>query len=452
MSAPPNRIALETALARATTGPVTVLVCALTSLALIFDGFDIQAIGLTAPRLMTEWGIGRPDLVWVLASGLVGMGIGAVVVGDLGDRYGRRRALMASMVMIALMSLCTVHAQGPHELVVWRFLTGLGMGGALPNATALMVEFAPARARYLAVAVTVVGVPVGGMVGSAVTKSFLPVYGWQAVFLVGSILPAVLALTMWAFLPESPRFLATRAGRHAELSALMNRVLGTAAYHGSEQWYLRDEQAARTGVRDLFAPDYRYNTTLIWLIFSANVLATYTFFNWTPTLLTGVGLSMGAAVQGLNVYNIGGVIGAIAGAVAINRFGSRPVLVLLALFACIATFALGWIPIGPTVGLGPLYGLLGLAGACISGQQVQMYTVAANAYPTVMRATGVGSGLGCARLGGVCSSFAGSLVTGPDGGLRPFFIGVSAVLLLTLIGVSIIRCHLVPHSIRKATG
>lgn len=452
MTAGPARIALEPALESTQAGWTTVLVCVLTSLALIFDGFDIQAIGLTAPRVISEWGITRADLAGVLAAGLVGMGIGALAVGDFGDRHGRRRALIGCMVVISLMCLGTAHATNVRELAFWRFLTGLGMGGALPNATALMVEFAPARVRTLSVAITVVGVPVGGMIGSVVTSVLLPGHGWQIVFLVGALLPALLAALMLAALPESPRYLATRQDRWPELARLMNRMVREPRYTGGQSWYLRDEREARPGVGDLFAPAYRYNTSLIWLIFTANVLATYSFFNWTPTLLTAAGLSMASAIQGLNVYNIGGVLGSVAGALAINRYGSRPVLIGLALFAVVSTSALAWLPIAAGAPAWPLYALLGLAGACISGQQVQMYTVAANAYPTPMRATGVGSGLGCARLGGVCSSFAGSLLVQAGGGLTAFFTGVSLVLVLTLVGVSLLRCHLPTPTVRSDLG
>ncbi len=439
-----NAVALEPVLESASAGRLTLLVCVLTSLALVFDGFDIQAIAFAAPRIIVEWGITRADLASVLAAGLVGMGVGALALGDFGDRFGRRRALIACMVLIAVTSVLTAHAHGIAELAWWRFLTGIGLGGALPNATALMVEFAPTRVRNLTVALTVVGVPIGGMIGSIVAEAVVPTHGWTAIFMVGAALPALLAVTMAFVLPESPRYLAGHPARVGELTILMNRVAGADRYDGSEAWFLREAHTGRPGVAALFATEYLSNTLMIWIIFFANVLATYSFFNWTPTLLTGAGLPLATALHGSLLFNLGGVVGAVVGALAMNRLGSRPVMITLAIGAVLSCFGIGLVPLGPTATLWPLFSLIAIAGACVCGQQVQMYNVAANAYPTAIRATGVGSGLAAARLGGVVSSFAGSILVRLGGGVGPFFTGIATVLLLTVVGVVLIRCHLQP--------
>ena len=319
-------VALEPVLESASAGRLTLLVCVLTSLALVFDGFDIQAIAFAAPRIIAEWGITRADLASVLAAGLVGMGVGALTLGDFGDRFGRRRALIACMVLIAVTSVMTSRAHGLAELGWWRLLTGIGLGGALPNATALMVEFAPTRVRNLTVALTVVGVPIGGMIGSAVAEVIVPAHGWAAIFVVGAALPAILAVIMAILLPESPRYLAVQPGRRGELAGLMNRVAGATRYDGSESWFLREAQADRPGIAALFSAEFLPNTLMIWMIFFANVFATYSFFNWTPTLLTGAGLTLGTALHGSLLFNLGGVVGSVAGALAMNRLGSRPVM------------------------------------------------------------------------------------------------------------------------------
>jgi AAHS family 4-hydroxybenzoate transporter-like MFS transporter len=179
-----------------------------TLLALVFDGFDIQAIGFIAPALLAEWDISRAKLGPVLAAGLVGMALGAIALGPLGDRIGRKRSLLAAMGLIAAGSLASAFVQDPLQLTICRFFTGLGLGGCLPNATALIMEFAPLTLRNLMVSVTIVGVPVGGVLGAAVAARLLPEFGWRAIVMVGAILPALLALVMWIVMPESPRFLA----------------------------------------------------------------------------------------------------------------------------------------------------------------------------------------------------------------------------------------------------
>ena len=426
-------------------GSHALMVCALTTLALVFDGFDIQAIAFAAPKLMTEWGIDRATLAPILAAGLLGMFVGALVLGVAGDRYGRRRALIASMALMAASSLMAATADAPGQLATYRFLTGLGLGGALPNATALMVEFAPLAVRSVVVAITVVGVPIGGMLGAAIAARLVPALGWPSIFVLGGLLPAVLLLAMAWLLPESPQYLARR-GRARELAATLNRVLGEPRYEGSEHFTSRDVGTAgeRAGPLALFGPEHRRETLLIWLIFFTNVFTVYCYFSWTPTVLTGVGLPLATALRGLLLYNLGGVVGSLLGAWWMGRVGSRPVLLALAGGAALSTLALGLVEATPEDNL-ILMGCLLVAGACVNGVQVQMYTVAASAYPTQLRATGVGWALGTARLGGVLSAFAGSVVQALGSGLRPFFTGIAVVIVVTFIGIVLLRRHLPPR-------
>jgi AAHS family 4-hydroxybenzoate transporter-like MFS transporter len=292
--------------------------------------------------------------------------------------------------------------------------------------------------------VTVVGVPIGGMVGSIVAGWIVPAFGWRAIFVVGAILPALLAAVLYRWLPESPRYLATRPDRGAELARLVNRVGAGASYDGSEVWTLRGEDGVRPGVKTLFGRGFRYNTLLIWLIFCTNVLAVYSFFNWVPTLLAGAGLPLPLALRGSLMFNLGGVVGSVGGALLMSRLGSRRVITALALLAVVSTYGIGRVPLGAAPALVPLYVLILLAGAAISGLQVNMYTVTGNAYPTRVRATGVGAALASARLGGVLSAYTGTFLMGVGGGLAPFFTGLSLVLLVTLVGVLLLRCHLPP--------
>ncbi|MEI6458202.1 MAG: MFS transporter [Pseudomonadota bacterium] len=443
-----TKIDLEQVIESAPFGRVAWLVLVLTTLTLIFDGFDIQAIAFAAPSLFKEWGIHKADLSGVLAWGLGGMAFGALVVGEIGDRYGRRGATIIALAVIAVATFFAARATGLQALALWRCIAGIGLGGALPNAAALILEFANQRTRNLAVAVTVVGVPVGGMLGAAVAAQMVPVYGWRSIFVVGAVLPALLAVSALFWLPESPRFLAMQSGAGPRLARLMNRVVGAVRFTGSEAWLLADSGTIKHGVRELFRPEYFYNTVMIWLVFLTNVLTVYSFFNWTPALLAGAGLALGAALKGSLYFNLGGVIGAMGGAWCMNRWGSRLVLGVLGAVGVLSVFALGQAPIGPALSLWLLFGLIGVAGACISGLQVNMYTVCASAYPTHLRATGVGAGLANARFGGILSAYTGTFLMGLGGGLSTFFTGLSAVLVLTWVAALLMRCHL-PPSVRR---
>jgi AAHS family 4-hydroxybenzoate transporter-like MFS transporter len=435
---------LEDVIDHAPFGRLSWLVLLLTLLALVFDGFDIQAIAFAAPALIHDWSITKADLSGVLAWGLMGMALGALVVGELGDRFGRRRATVVSLFIIAIATFFAAHAEGLKDLAVWRFLTGIGLGGTLPNATALIVEFSNRRARNLAVAVTVVGVPLGGMLGAALAAQVIPVYGWRGIFLLGAALPAALAVWAVVGLPESPRFLALQPGAGERLAALMNRVVGEERYTGREHWQAPKATELRRGVLELFRPEFRYNTIVIWMVFMTNVLTVYSFFNWVPALLSGAGLSLPDAIRGSLWFNLGGVVAAVLGARFMATLGSRWILGLLAGVGVVTVAALGQLPLSATTSLVLLYTLMTVAGGCISGLQVNMYTVTAAAYPTHLRATGVGAGLASARLGGIFSAFTGPVLASMGGGPSTFFSGLALVLALTFIATLLLRCHLPP--------
>lgn len=212
---------VSTVLDEARLGPLQLVVLAFTFFTLVMDGFDIQAIAFAAPALTAAWGIERSSLGPVLAAALLGMAAGAAGIGLLGDRYGRKTALTFSCVLMAVGSLASAFATGPMELAVLRFVTGIGLGGALPNSTALMFEFAPKAWRQVATSAALVGVPLGGMLGAALARSMIPELGWQALFMVGGFIPALLAMVMWLALPESPRYLSARPTGFKELADLL---------------------------------------------------------------------------------------------------------------------------------------------------------------------------------------------------------------------------------------
>ena len=188
---------------------------ALTALAIIFDGADIQLAGVAVPAMMADWGAPRGAFAPVLAGGLVGMMIGGALGGVAGDRFGRRTALVGSLLTFGLLTLAIVFVDDLATLAVLRFVAGLGFGGTVPNAAALASEFVPARHRPVAVTLTIVCVPLGGTIAALalVASVILPGFGWRALFAAGGVMPLVVAAVRIAVLPESPQYLARHPAR-----------------------------------------------------------------------------------------------------------------------------------------------------------------------------------------------------------------------------------------------
>jgi AAHS family 4-hydroxybenzoate transporter-like MFS transporter len=289
--------------------PAVVLVCSILTLAL--DGLDIQVIGFVAPALAADFRVERQALAPVLAASLIGMAIGGFAVGPVGDRLGRRTALLVSILIFGSSTLAGNTVSSLIGLAFWRLLTGIGLGGALPNITALMVEFSPPRWRSQAVAAAIVGVPIGGMIGAAVAASLVPSFGWRSMFVLGGLLPLAWAALLYYVLPESPRYLATRPDKRRELASLLNRIEGANRYAGAEVFVLgssiRMKGAAR--LSDLFSRSMRRDTLAAWAVFATNIFAVYAFFSWTPVVLTGLGFDLPTAVRGSLVFNLAGILG-----------------------------------------------------------------------------------------------------------------------------------------------
>jgi AAHS family 4-hydroxybenzoate transporter-like MFS transporter len=427
--------------------PLIVLICSTVTLAL--DGFDIQVIGFVAPTLTAAFAVERGALAPVMAASLIGMILGTLGLGPIGDRAGRRKALLISTLLFGAGTLLGSTATSLPVLAFWRLLTGIGLGGALPNTTALMVEFSPPRWRSQAVAAAVVGVPIGGMIGAAIAAPLLPLVGWRAMFALGGALPLIWLVVIYFVVPESPRYLATRSDKTSELAATLNRIEGKARYTGGESFVLSSSASGKGAVRlgALFSQDLARDTLAAWLIFGTSTFAVYAFFNWTPVVLKALGLDLATAVRGALVFNLACVIGALALSWAITRFGSRRPLIISAALAAGSLLYLAWLAVPPanaerSIAVATLIVGIALAGLMIGSIQGGMYVVSAHIYPTECRASGVGWALGIGRLGGIISSFACALLLASSAHETGFFVGIAAALILTLLGLTMLRRHI----------
>jgi AAHS family 4-hydroxybenzoate transporter-like MFS transporter len=421
--------------------PYQKVVVALAALTIVFDGFDIQLLGFAVPALLTEWNLTRPQFAPVLALGLVGMTIGTAIGGMVGDRIGRRKSLIGAVTAFGAFTLAAALADGLWMLGALRFLAGLGLGAAMPNATALASEYVPVTHRPLAVTLTIVCIPIGGVVAGVVAAAVLPSLGWRALFAVGGFLPLAAAIVLWGALPESPRFLAERPACWPELTQLLRRF---GREISAETRYLqraRDASDVRIPLRAVYAPSRLWDTCAIAAAFFFCLLAVYSAFNWLPAMLTSAGFGSALASSGLTAFNLGGVVGAIAGALLIQRFGSRAAMTSLSAGAILGALALLTTPLGPAANTVVLIVLLTVTGGFINAVQTTSYALAAHLYPTSMRSSGVGNALAIGRVGAILSSFIGAWVLGLGGG-PALFVLMAASMTVNLLALAVIRQHI----------
>lgn len=424
-------------------GRVQYLTLALVSLAVIVDGFDIQAIAFAGPALLAEWGLSKAELGTAVAAALVGMAVGAPLGGMIGDRIGRRAAIILSVFFFSAMTLAAASAQSMQQLTMLRLAGGLGFGAMLPNAAALIAEWTPSRARSHAISLMIIGIPLGGMLAAALSSWLIADHGWRACFVAGGALGLIAALLLLLLLPESLRFLAARKERRARLAALLVRAFPAAAIDPGADFCI-DEPPSKAGLAGLFAPGHRRVTTGLVLAFFANLAVSYAFFNWVPTMLVSMGLPMEAAIRGAFHYNLWGLAGALLGATVIALLGSRAGLLLIVGTAVAVSGAMGvWILTGAIDETGVIVGLA-LAGTCISGLQAALYALAATAYPTNCRSSGVGFAGGAGRLGAIASAFGGAAVLALPDGAGLFFAMVTGLLLLAGAAILIVDRHSAP--------
>jgi AAHS family 4-hydroxybenzoate transporter-like MFS transporter len=415
------------------------LLTLLAALAVIFDGFDIQILGFAIPSLIREWHVARADIGPVLAVGLAGMAVGGPLAGYVGDGFGRRLALIGCVVTFALATICTALAHGLTGLTILRFVTGMGTGGALPNASALAAEFAPLRRRAMAVKLTLVCFPLGGMLGGLLAAWVLPRFGWRGLYSIGGVLPILLAFILIVLLPESPRFLACHSAMWPRLVTLLGRMGHTVPAGAVFEDRAEHPAAEHASVRRLFAPGVARDTTGLWAAFFCSLGSVYLIFGWLPAMLTAQGLSVATASTGLAVYNFGGVLGVLLWATLVTVLGSRGPMLSGALACAGSALALLLVPIQVHSDHFLLIACLGVNGLLANAVQTSMYALAAHVYPTSVRATGVAYAATIGRLGGLLSSLFGAWVI--QSGAKTYWSVLAIAMVCAFAGLAWVRSH-----------
>jgi AAHS family 4-hydroxybenzoate transporter-like MFS transporter len=419
---------------------------------MLTDGYDLFLMGHVGNFLVKDWGISRAQLGPINTAGMLGMAAGSVTLGWLGDRIGRKRSYFTCLVFLFIGSvLCYYTAMSGtpatamatiDRMTIWRFVTGLGMGGVTPLATTLISEWTSQRVRSVIVALVISSVPVGGSLAGLAIQHVQ----WQQMFLIGGLVPLGLFICFGFLLPESPKYMAQHPALHARLGRALNRLLGEKRFDGSEEFFVREEgKRSSNWFATLWNSHYRRATLFIWIVFSFNTFVLYMYTNYLKVLLPADRVAVDVAGSALSLFSIGAFFGSIGGAFMIRWFGSRYVGTTLAFVGVVATALIGALLMGSgsPVPMNVLV-LSFIVGMSINGMQAFIYAVSANSYPTEIRGSAVGLAQTVSRIGGVLSPIVASayLAMKPLPDVNLFFWFVAVCALVTTISFFLIPSHI----------
>jgi AAHS family 4-hydroxybenzoate transporter-like MFS transporter len=406
--------AAEAALDHQRIGGLQLRVAVLCLLVQTCDGYDLNSVAWAAPSLIREWHLLPSMFTTAFLWSSIGMMVGALSAGPIGDRFGRRPLLLVSLTIFGIASLLSATAGSLFMLTLWRFFTGLGIGGGFSGAAALTGDYAPHRLRATMIMVTFTGAPLGGFLGGQIVALLLPQFGWTMIFILGGAFPLALVVALAMFLPESPRFLAAHKELSPRNAALLRRLEIDPADGGPA------ETVHGNPVAMLFARDYALQTVLLWVIYFCSLLNLYLFAYWMPTVLHMIGMSPSQAVFASSLRDFGALFAVLYLGLAVDRIGPERALALhyAAGAVFIALIALVALPYAL------LLAVSFLAGMTITGSQTGANGACGKLYPTRMRTSGLGWALGIGRLGGIAAPLLGGYLLSL--GLAPTRIFLSA--------------------------
>ncbi len=421
------------------------LVMCLCALLLIFDGYDLFIYGVVLPVIMKEWGL-TPLQAGALGSyALFGMMFGALLFGSLADKIGRKKGIAICFALFSVATIVNGFATSPTEFGICRFIAGLGCGGLMPNAVALMNEYAPKKLRSTLVAVMFSGYSLGGMLSAGVGIFMLPRFGWESMFFAAA-LPLLLLPVILYYLPESIGFL-VRRGEHDKARALLGRLDPNLALDADVQLTVNERKGGGVSVLELFRNGLAVRTLSIWVAFFCCLLMVYALSSWLPKLMANAGYSLGSSLSFLLALNFGGMAGAILGGWLGDRFNLTKVKVGFFIAAAVSISLLGFK--SPTL---MLYLLIFIAGATTIGTQILLYAGTAQLYGLSIRSTGLGWASGIGRNGAIVGPLLGGALMGIELPLQlnfmafaiPGAIAALAMLVFALNSASVDKLGLQP--------
>ena len=418
-----------------------VKVAILCGLTIALDSFDAQTLGFIAPSLSKEWSLSAGAMGPVFGASLFGTMVGALLFGALADKFGRKWLIVLGMLIFGVGSIATAFSTSFTSLMVIRFLTGVGLGGVLPNAIALTGEYASKRRRPLTIMLMFALAGVGTAIGAILSAKLLEMYGWRSIVWFGGVTPIVVALMLSVWLPESLYFLVGRPGRTFEVRDILSAIDPNAQLASNASFTVLEEQGSGFLVPHLFRQGRAALTCLIWVIFFLSLLEFYFMHTWLPTLIHDAGLGVKEAIAVSAAFQLGGALGTVALGFGVDRSGFYKILVPTYAMGCLSIIVIGWAGSSISILLPAVF----VSGTCVIGGQIGINALAASFYPTFIRSTGVGWALGIGRIGSILGPVAAGLMLALHWSVQSLFYAgsipplASALILLAMTALTLRR-------------
>ena len=375
----------------------------------LIDGYDIGAVGFAAPHLVASWGIERSALGPVLSASNIGVLFGSAMFGWVGDRYGRKAALISANLLFGVLTFAAAYSTDLTQLFWLRLFAGFGIGGVIPNVVAINAESAPRNLRATLAIIAAGCVPMGGAFAGFVSAALIPHYGWPILFKIGGIVPIAIALAAIIGLPESIKYMALHESQRRRMQQLIATIRPDLRVPANARFVIEDEkQSPASNPLYLFRNGLWLITPLAWLLFALNLMGYFFLASWTPTLLTAAKLPAATAALAGAALQVGGTVGALTLCWWLQRHR---------FFAISIMFVLA-VPVVGSIGYAGLTSEAALltatffAGFLVLGIQIGINVVGALIYPTSLRANGSGWQLGIGRFGSIAGPLAGALFVG----------------------------------------
>ncbi|MFW1645450.1 MFS transporter [Acinetobacter guillouiae] len=375
-------------------------------LLMVMDGYDIQAIAYAAPLIMEHWHIDKTMLGVVFSASLFGLFIGSLFLSSLADRFGRRPILLISTLAFSVLMLLTPSVSSVEQLTIIRFVTGIFLGGIMPNVMAYSSEIVPSKYRILTMMVISCGYTVGAMLGGGISALLTPIGGWHAIFYFGGIIPLIIFFIMLFTLPESLQFMVSKNNDHKALLWLKKfypKLNFSSELKILNPLILKTKQSPL----ELFKENRAFFTYTIWIISILNMISLYFLANWLPMLAKESGLNLNQALLIGSILQLGGAFGSILMGLKIDKVGFYKVLIPVFITGVLSVAVIGYSISNPLL----LYVVVFIAGFAIVGGQPAINAFSASYYPISLRTTGVGWSIGIARLGSVIGPLFGGYLS-----------------------------------------